>query len=354
MMTPARGSTFRVSSLIGSPLRNLVAILGFMAVVMVVATAAYMAAGWSLGDAFYMVMLTVFTVGFREVRPIDSGYLRAVTMGVMFLGCTGMILMTGALVQLFTATEIRNLMGLNRMKNDIDKLKDHVVVCGFGRIGTMLGHELARAEAAFVIVDNDTKRVEAALAHGWLCLEADATDEAGLTAAGVQRARSVATVLPDDAANVFITLTARSLNKDLQIIARGEAPSTERKLIHAGADKVIMPTHIGAERIAELILHPATAELVRGSPENRTVERALRDFGLEIEVVSASLHNGVAGLTVSEVERRAAGAFFVAQVEHPGADPVRAPAPDLMIQAGDCLVVVGRSPVGFETVFGVG
>jgi voltage-gated potassium channel Kch len=339
-------------ALFGSPLRNLLVIVAFLATVTALATLAYMAAGWSPADAFYMVVMTIYTVGFREVRPVDSLYLRTVTLGVMFLGCTGMIVMTGALVQLFTASEIRNLMGANRVKNDIEKLNGHVVICGFGRIGGMLAKELKDGGAPFVIIERDPHRVEEARQQGFLGLAADATDEGALIAAGVERARALASVLPDDAANVFITLSARSLNRGLTIIARGEAPSTERKLVHAGADKVILPTHIGAERIAELILYPATAKLLRGSAQARTVERTLRQFGLEIEVISAADHTGVPGLTVEALERRAAGAFFVAQLDRAGGEPIVSPAGETVIQSGDGLVVVGRSIGAFAAVFG--
>lgn len=341
-----------LTAFVGSPLRNLALIVGFLFSVTIAATAAYVAAGWSVLDAFYMVVLTVYTVGFREVRPIDTAYLRGVTMAVMFLGCTGMILMTGALVQLFTASEIRNLLGSNRVKNDIERLNGHVIICGFGRIGGMLARELADGCADFVVIERDDRRLDEARKLGFLTIASDATDEDALVAAGVQRARALATVLPDDAANVFITLSARSLNRGLQIISRGEAPSTERKLVHAGADKVILPTHIGAERIAELLLHPATARLVRDTPDGRRVERALRGFGLELEVVNASEQGGAVGLTVEALERRAEGAFFVTQIDRPGAAPIIAPPPETVIQAGDGLVLLGRSIGAFSDAFG--
>ena len=337
--------------LLGSPLRNLSSILVFLLTVIVVATFAYMAAGWSFTDAIYMVVLTVFTVGYGEVRPINTPYLHAVTMGMMFLGCTGMILMTGALVQLFTASEIRNLLGSNRVKNDIEKLNGHVIICGFGRIGGMLAKDLTNGETAFVIIERDERRAEEARNLGFLCVPADATDEEALVRAGIERARALATVLPDDAANVFITLSARSLNRSLQIIARGEAPSTERKLTHAGANQVILPTHIGAERIAELILHPQTARLIRGSKRMRDFEQTLRGLGLELQVVSATEHNGVAGQTLEALEQRAAGAFFVAQVTREGGDSILHPATDARFQAGDVLVVVGRSAGAIRAVF---
>ncbi len=138
----------------------------------------------------------------------------------------------------------------------------------------------------------------------------------------------------------------------MQIISRGEAPSTEGKLIHAGANKVILPTHIGAERIAELILYPATARLLRGTKNAREVERTLRQLGLEIEVVSANEHSGVPGLTVAELEQRAAGAFFVAQIDRPGAEPIARPAGDTLIEPGDGLAIVGRDVAAFGALFG--
>lgn len=329
-----------MKGLADSPLRNLSWVVAFVAAVVALATAAYMRAGWSFGDALYMVLLTVYTVGYREVRPIDTPYLHGVTVATMVLGCTGMILVTGALVQALTVFQIRQILGGDRMKSEIDKLKDHVIVCGFGRIGVMLAKDLSAGGSPFVILERSDKRRAEAQALGYLCMEADATDEAALLAAGVERARVLATVLPDDAANVFITLSARSLNPQLQIIARGEAPSTESKLLHAGANKVVLPTHIGAERIAEMILFPDAARLIRGG--GRDVEKALRDIGLDIEVAAVRENSPAAGLTVEELERRGAGAFFVVRIDRRGGDSLERPAADTRIGAGDGLVLVGR------------
>jgi Trk K+ transport system NAD-binding subunit len=182
-------------------------------------------------------------------------------------------------------------------------------------------------------------------------MQGDATDEAVLVGAGVARASTVATVLPNDAANVFITLSARSLNKALRIIARGETPSTETKLLQAGADKVVMPTHIGAERIAEMILFPETARFIRGSERMGEFEKVLVDLGLEIEVVVVREASQAAGLTIGELERRAAGAFFVVQVNPRDDEPTTRPAPGTVISPGDGLVVVGRDGCQFNAIF---
>jgi len=329
-------------TLLGSPLRNLVAILIFMAVVMVAATFGYLSAGWSFGDAIYMVVLTVYSVGYGEVRPIDTPFLHAVTMGTMILGCTGMILLTGALVQLFTTMQLRAMFGADRMQSRINALSGHVIVCGFGRIGVTLAHELKIAGRAFVIVERNAAKLAEAEAAGHLCVTGDATDEAALIRAGVDRAHILATVLPDDAANVFITLSARSLNPALEIIARGELPTTEGKLRHAGANKVVLPTHIGAERIAEMILYPETDAYVRGSAHLLDVQRQLRMLGLDLEMVKVMDDGLLAGTLVGDAERQGGGRFFIVEVHRVNGEVLPRPSGDVRVQPGDEVVFVAR------------
>ena len=254
-MPPRPTVVVQSDGLLASPSRNLIVGLLYMAVVMMAATISYRLAGWSLGDAIYMVIITVYTVGYQEVHPLDTALLRTITISTIVLGCTGVIFLTGALVQFITLNQINQVFGIKRMNTQIDKLSDHVIICGFGRIGAMLAQILEAASAAFVIVERDEERSERARGIGYLCIQADAADESALRSAGVTRARIVATVLPNDAANVFITLTARNMHPAVEIIARGEAPSTERMLLHAGANRVVQPTHIGAERIAEIFLY---------------------------------------------------------------------------------------------------
>ncbi|HEX4270216.1 MAG TPA: potassium channel family protein, partial [Rhizomicrobium sp.] len=124
--------------LLGSPGRSLVSIVLFMAVVIALATLAYMGAGWSFADALYMVLLTVYSVGYGEVHPITTPYLHTITVALIVVGCTGMILLTGALVQFLTITQLQQIFGGRRVKAEIDKLENHVIVIGFGRIGGML------------------------------------------------------------------------------------------------------------------------------------------------------------------------------------------------------------------------
>lgn len=330
------------NSVLGSPLRLLGGTLAFVAFIFVCSTVGYRIGGWPWGDAAYMVLLTIFSVGYGEVRPIDTSYLRLLTTATIVLGCTSMIVLTGALVQVFTLFQFRRLLGLDRIMTEIDKLTGHVIVCGYGRIGVQLAKALAEAKRGFVIVERDPLKAEEARAHGHLALVADATDEATLGQVGIQRAAVLATVLPDDAANVFITLSARNLNPKLEIIARGEAPTTESKLFHAGADKVVLPTHIGAERIVELILYPHTSSVMTASTGMTDIKRGLHDFGLDLEVVVATQHGGLTGESVGEAERRGNGAFFVVQVDRAGGQSIVHPGEDLRIEAGDSILLVVR------------
>src|SRR5271156_1862548 len=276
-----------MDSLNAYPSRNLIRGSVFMLVVWVAATLAYWKAGWSFQDALYMVTLTVFTVGYGEVRPIDTLYLHVVTMGTMAFGCTGMIFLSGALVQFMTLSPLQQLLGGRRVQSEVDKLENHIIVCGYGRIGVELAKALKDGRAPYVVVEREERRVAQARDAGHPCLQGDATNETTLLDAGVVRAKALASVLPNDAANVFITLSARSLNGELQIIARGDAVSTERKLVHAGANKVVLPTHIGAERIAEILLFPETSRFIRESERMRELELQLRNLGLVMEVVIA-------------------------------------------------------------------
>ena len=315
----------------------------YMLVVTVLGTAGYTLAGWHLGDAFYMVVITIFTVGYDEVHPIVTPGLRTLTITVIVLGCTGMIYLTGAIVQFLTASQLQNLLGLKRMKSEIDQLKNHVIVCGFGRIGRLLSRDLMAAGTPFVVVEREESRIQSAREKGYLCVQGEATEEQVLVTAGIERARTLATVLPNDAANVFITLSARSLNQKLHVIARGEAPSTENKLLHAGANQVVLPAYIGAERIAEMILQPNGEQLVRDAEHLEGFGQGLHALGLNLAVVTLAASSRYARQTVGEIERQSGGAFLIVAVNRRDGTTISRPARDLRVLPGDGVVLIERS-----------
>eukprot|EP01037_Dinobryon_pediforme_P013544 gene13544-13663_t len=331
-----------LSDLIYSPIRNLIFGAIFVLAVACLGIIAYMAHGWSFGDALYMVVITIFTVGYGEVQPIDTAMLRAITIIVVIAGCTGMIFLTGALVQAITLSQVQAIFGMTRMSRQIEHLRDHIIVCGFGRTGSMLAHELKAAKVDLVILESDPKRCAEARELRFLCIQADASDEAILMQAGIQHARALATVVSSDAVNVFITLSARALNAGLQIIARGELPATERKLLQAGANSVVMPAFIGAEQVASMILFPAIAGMIQSSERRRQMEIDLRSLGLEIEVVLAAEGSRYVGLTVEEIERQAERTFFIVALEHANSGKIVRPTPQTVVEAGDGITLLGR------------
>lgn len=166
------------------------------------------------------------------------------------------------------------------MHTEIDKLSNHVIICDFGRIGVALAKALKDGGAPFVVLEQNERRVMEAREAGHLCSQGDVTQELALLGTGIHRARCLATVLPNNAANVFITLSARSLNRSIEIIARGDTISTEPELLHAGANKVVLPTHIGAERIAEMQLNRRVGRRPRVTARRKGRGAACRSLDL--------------------------------------------------------------------------
>lgn len=332
-----------MNAFLTSPARNIIAGVLFVLVVGALAVAAYVSQGWSAGDALYMVVLTVFTVGYEEVHPIATPALRAITMGLIVSGCTGMIFLTGALVQFITLSGLQQILGHKHMSRQIDQLRNHVIVCGFGRTGNMLARELKAGGAAFVIVERSPERIEEARELGYLCLHGDATEEETLRQAGIEHARALATVLPDDAINVYITLSARSLHKEMMIVARGELPSTTSKLQYAGATEVVLPAHIGAERIAEIILYPNAAKAMQHDDRIRGMEKELHGLGLELELVIAERGSPFAGRTVDEIETEAGSAFFIVAIDRQATGMIARPDGSTRIEPSDGVVILGRA-----------
>jgi voltage-gated potassium channel len=332
----------RMGGLFDSPVRNLTVGVAYTIVVMILGTAGYMALGWSFRDAIYMVITTVYTVGYGEVQPINTPALNIITLSLIVFGCTGIIFLTGALVQFITLSQINKVLGLKRMNTQIDQLNGHVVVCGFGRLGSVLARSLSASSAGLVILEESEARAADARGQGYLCIQGDATSEAALLAAGVMRASALATVLSNDALNVFITLSARALNPSLSIVARGERASTESKLLQAGADKVVLPTHIGAERIAEVLLYEESARFIEGLERSHGFQRVLHNFGIELEVVTAAPQSPAVRMTVAAIERQAKNAFFIVQINRRDGDVFTSPPPTTVVGEGDGVVLIGR------------
>jgi voltage-gated potassium channel len=231
--------------------------------VIALGTTAYRLEGWKLLDAFYMVIITVFSVGYEEVEPVTTVALHAITMLIIVAGDACKVYFVGSLVQVITGGAIGRAMEEHRKSRDIENMTEHAIICGYGRIGQTLARELHGADFPFLIVDNNAERVALAHTHGYQALVGDGGSEETMNEAHIERAVVLATVLPSDMVNVFITLTARNMRPDLRIIARAEDPATEKKLRQAGANEIILPAFVGGMQIANSITHPSLGSMLK-------------------------------------------------------------------------------------------
>ena len=303
-----------------------------------VAVVGYVAAGWEWIDALYMVVITIFGVGYGEVQSMGPG-LRLFTMAVILVGCSSLLYILGGVFQLITEGELNRALGKRKMKKNIDELNGHCIVCGFGRMGRALSESLRAGGRECVVIERSPQRQQEAMALGFHALEGDATRDAILLAAGIQRAASVASVLPADALNVFIVLTARSLNPELLIVARGAELATEQKLRHAGANDVVLPTQIGAERLAQIVTRPRVLEFF-DKADLGAIGQELASIGVVLEEFEVS--EALIGHTVGDVERCGAGGFMVVAVRRVGGTILRNPDQSCVLAEQDRILLLGH------------
>lgn len=314
----------------------------FFAVTVILAISGYVIAGWSILDAVYMVVITIFGVGYGEVRTITSPQLKVFTILVIIGGTSSTLYLVGGFVQMITEGEINQVLGKRRMSRTIELLKQHVIICGFGRMGQILARRMLDEQVPFVVIDNNHDRVEKAESLGYLVYLGNATDDLVLDRVGIDQAKALATVLPDDAANVFITLTARELNPDLMILARGELPSTEKKLRLAGADQVVLPATISAMRMAHMITRPATIDLLNQTDERDTLNELLAQLDIEVDEVSIEPASGLVGATIGDVEIGGRGTFVIVALRRADGTTMTHPDQLTVLNAGDAVIVMGH------------
>lgn len=314
----------------------------FFALTVILAVLGYMWFGWTPLEAVYMVVITIFGVGYGEVKPLESPIEKIFTILVIIAGTSSAVYIVGGFVQMVTEGEINRALDTQRKQRSIAGLKDHTIICGFGRIGQVLTNQLTETQQSFLVIDSNPVRVELAENKGYLALEGLATDEAILQAAGIERAKVLATVLPDDATNVFITLTARGLNPKLMILARGELPSTEKKLKLAGADRVVLPAAISAMRLASLIARPTALDFLEQSTELGYLSELLSQIDVQMDELAVAADSLLVGKTVRELEVRGKGTFIVVALRRPDGQTIVHPNQSLVLNSGDTLIILGH------------
>ncbi len=290
--------------------------------------------GWHFLDALYMAVITLATVGFAEVHPL-SPQGRIFTILLITLGVGTFAYGAVSLSRLLIEGEFRRVFEERRWRREMDKLRNHIIVCGFGRLGERVSEELQGEGVPFVIIENDPSRVALIRKKGYLFLQADSSEEEVLEQVGIKEARILIAVLGSDAANFFVTFTARELNPKIHIVARVEDPQATRKLYKAGANRVISPYDVGASMLVHAALKPTVTEFIELATRLGPVTLILEEMVIE----KGSPLDGVP-LKDSKI-REDTGAIVVAVRKGKDATILR-PDPHIKLERGDLLVVLGN------------
>ena len=304
-----------------------------LATITVLGTVGYiLVEGMSFLEALYMTVITLSTVGYLEVRPLsDAGHWY--TIGLIVIGIGTAFYALFAVAEFAIEGRLREILGRRAMKRAIDALGDHVIVCGFGRLGRVVAEKLHEVDTPFVVVDRDLAVETRCDELGYPFICGSSLDDEVLAAAGIGRARALVAATGSDSDNVFIALSAREANPRIRIHARAESSAGTRRLRLAGASQVISPHHLGGQRIANAIVRPAVVEFLELASPGGGAE-------IDLEEIALSAQSGVTSLPLRDLPSRGIRVSVVAIKR--GDEPILLqPGPDEVLEAGDRVIVVG-------------
>ncbi|MBI4644282.1 MAG: potassium channel protein [Deltaproteobacteria bacterium] len=288
--------------------------------------------GWSFFDALYMTVTTLTTVGYGEVHPLTP-LGKAYNMVLILAGMGVLFYIVTSLARVVVEGEIAEALGKRKLLKQIKKLSGHYIICGFGRLGGIIARQLKERGIPMVVVENNPDLIARLEEGGYYFVPGDATKEEVLQEAGIERARGLVSVVHSDASNVYIVLTARSLNPNLFIVARGEEPGSEQKLLRAGADKVESPYEMGGRKMAHTILRPTVTTFM---------ELAMHG-GVEwsMEEILVGDTSPMLGLPLKDSGIRQKYQLIVVAIKRADGELLFNPTPQTPILAGDTLILIG-------------
>ena len=298
--------------------------------VVVAGTIGYIALGFGVLNALYQTVTTVTTVGFREVEPLSSAG-KVFTIVLIGFGVGTALYTLSVIIEGLIEGQLPEVFGRRRMERRISGMRDHVVVCGWGRVGKAITRDLVSMGGSAVVIDSDASRLED-LPHASVL--GDATDDTVLERAGIHRARAVVAALQTDAGNLFVTLSARALRPELFIVARVRLEENEEKLLRAGADRVVNPQSIGGARMAAFVLQPHVTEFL---------DVVMHERGIEFRLEEIPVEDGspVDGASISEAHvRDRTGALVLALRDEDGSFKTN-PPPETVIRTGQVMIAIG-------------
>ncbi|MDC0335804.1 potassium channel protein [Pseudodesulfovibrio sp.] len=288
---------------------------------------------WDFASSFYMVVITLSTVGFMEVNELSEPG-RWFTAFLIMGGVGGFVYIAGALAQVLIDGRLQILWGKHKMMKEIHKLRNHFIVCGHGRIGSIVVREIMNDGHDVVVIEQDQELLDKMEQDGILCIDGDATSDEVLMTAGLLHAKSLISALTSEAANVYVTLTARQLNPDINIVARAGDRSHISRLELAGADRVVLPHYIGGLRMAQNVLRPTVTNFI---------ELAVRGgIDLQMEELEVTPDSELVSLDLIESKIRPRFNLIIIAIKKGSGEMVFNPGPKEVINAYDTLLAVGK------------
>ena len=312
--------------------KRLVQVLILIGFIISFGTAGYIfIEGWSFLDALYMTVTTLTTVGYREIRELsDAGRWFTIILIIGGVGTMLYALSTGARFML--EGELQEIYGRRRLEKKMKELKDHYIICGYGRMGKIIVKELKDERVKFVVIEKDPvihEKEEAFVIAG------DATQDEILKEVGIERAKGLITVLSTDAENLYVVLSAKGLNPHLFIVARAGEEGSEQKLLRAGADRVISPYHIGGLRIAHTVLKPAVVDFIELATKSGNID-------LQLEEITIPDLSDYSGLSLDQCGFGKELGVIIVGIKKPTGDMKFNPTYLTLIEPGDTLIALGE------------
>jgi voltage-gated potassium channel len=288
--------------------------------------------GWNFFDALYMTVTTLTTVGYGEIHPLDHVG-RIYNMVLILAGMGVLFYIIGGLVRVVIEGEIHAALGKRKVFKHIKRLKNHYIICGFGRIGEIIARQLRDRGLSLVVIENDPALISHLEESGYYSIAGDATREEVLLEAGIERARGLIAVVSSDASNVYIVLTARSLNPKLFIVARAEESGAEQKMLRAGADKVESPYEMGGQKMAQTIMRPTVVTFM---------ELAMKEgVDWSMEEVAVGQSSPLLGVPLKDSGIRQKLDLILVAIKRADGEMLFNPSHETPILAGDTLIALG-------------
>jgi voltage-gated potassium channel len=315
--------------------KRLIFALLFITCVVIAGSVGYMLIeGWNCLDSLYMTVITIASVGYKEIHDL-SPHGRIFTIILIISGVGSVTYALTTIAKIVVEGEIQEIFGRKRLEKKIKELKNHYIVCGYGRMGRIICRELKEKDIKFVVIEKRPDTFESP--EETLVLKGDATKDENLKEAGIEKAKGLISVLPTDAENLFVVLSARELNPKLFIVARAGEEGSEQKLLRAGADRVVSPYHIGGLRIAHTVLKPAVVDFIEFATKSGNID-------LQMEEITVQHNSKLAGLTLDECGIGRDLGIIVVAIKKANGDMKFNPTFRSAIKAGDTLIALGEIP----------